>query len=95
MKNTKEIMIFIPFDIWRDKDLTLSEKVFLSEIKRRQDDGGCFTSNKEFGQYMNLTKGRITQLVTALVKKNKVKLKFSETNGRQKREIIITKKECE
>lgn len=95
MKNTKEIMIFIPFDIWTDKDLTLSEKVFLSEVKRRQDNGGCFTSNKDFGQYMNLTKGRITQLVTALVKKNKVTLKFSETNGRQKREIIITKKECE
>ena len=68
--------IWIPKEVWLNKDLSLQEKVFLVEIESLDNDNGCFASNKYFSEFFNITKGRCTQIIKLLEKKNMIKIKI-------------------
>jgi len=61
--------IWIPKEIWLDNDLGWSEKLLLVEICSLDCENGCFASNEYFANFFNLSKGRISKIISELVKK--------------------------
>lgn len=64
--------IWVPKELWLDDELSIMEKVFLAEIDSLDNEKGCFASNKYFSDFFKITKGRCSQIITALEKKNKI-----------------------
>lgn len=61
--------IWIPKEIWLDKELTVLEKIFLVEIDSLDNKDGCWASNKYFSEFFGVTKGRCTQIIKSLESK--------------------------
>lgn len=61
--------IWIPAEIWLNKDLTLLEKVFLVEIDSLDNENGCFASNEYFSNFFGLSKNRCSEVIKSLEKK--------------------------
>ena len=74
--------VWIPKEIWLNKDLTLIEKIFLVEIDSLDNDNGCFASNKYFSDFFGVSKGRCTQIIKSLEAKKYVKIRI-ERQGNQ------------
>lgn len=68
--------IWIPKEIWLSKDLTLQEKVFLVEINSLDNEEGCFASNGYFADFFQLSKGRVSQIISSLEKKELISLNY-------------------
>ena len=62
--------IWIPKELWLDKELSLQEKIFLIEIDSLDNEDGCYASNAYFADFFNISKTRVTQIITELQKKN-------------------------
>lgn len=80
--------VWIPKDIWLDKDLSVMEKLFLVEIDSLDNAKGCFASNKHFSEFFGITKGRCTQIIKELEHKNLVTIHY-EREGKQVTKRII------
>ena len=74
--------IWIPKEIWTDKNLTIMEKVFLVEIDSLDNSSGCYASNKYFSDFFEISKGRCTQIIKELEAKGYIKIKL-ERDGKQ------------
>jgi hypothetical protein len=61
--------VWIPKEIWIDKDLTWMEKLLLVEINSLDNTEGCYASNQYFGEFFNLSASRISEIVNSLVEK--------------------------
>jgi hypothetical protein len=61
--------VWIPKEIWIDKDLTWMEKLLLVEINSLDNADGCYASNQYFGDFFNLSTSRISEIVNSLVEK--------------------------
>ena len=62
--------VWIPRDIWLNKDLSITEKCFLAEIDSLGgSEEGCFASNQYFGEFFNLSKERARKIIGELKKK--------------------------
>jgi hypothetical protein len=61
--------VWIPKEIWIDKDLTWMEKLLLVEINSLDNTEGCYASNQYFGEFFNLSGSRISEIVNSLVEK--------------------------
>ena len=61
--------VWIPAEIWLNKELSIQEKVILTEIDSLDNDDGCFASNKHFMDFMKLKERRIKELIKGLVDK--------------------------
>ena len=61
--------VWIPKEIWIDKDLTWMEKLLLVEINSLDNTEGCYASNQYFGEFFNLSSSRISEIVNSLVEK--------------------------
>jgi hypothetical protein len=57
--------VWIPKEIWL-ADLTLTEKVFLTEINSLDNDSGCFASNAHFSEFFQLSNSRCSEIITSL-----------------------------
>lgn len=66
--------IWIPREIWLNKDLTLHEKLFLVEINSLDNDEGCFATNSHFSEFFGVSKGRCTQIIKSLEAKNMISI---------------------
>jgi len=66
--------IWIPKEIWLSKDLTLQEKVFLVEIDSLDNKEGCFASNAYFAEFFDISKSRVSQVISSLKEKGFIKL---------------------
>ena len=70
--------LWIPADIMKIKELSLTEKLFLSEIVNLDNSHGCFASNKYFSELFQLTPGRCSQIITSLKKKGYVSVSLKK-----------------
>jgi DNA-binding transcriptional regulator GbsR (MarR family) len=72
--------IWIPKEIWLDKDLTMQEKLFLVEIDSLDNDKGCFASNKYFSDFFGISITRVSLVIKSLIQKGKIvsKIKYKE-----------------
>lgn len=68
--------IWIPAEIWLNKDLTLLEKVFLVEIDSLDNENGCFASNEYFSNFFGLSKNRCSEVIKSLEKKGIVTISY-------------------
>lgn len=85
--------IWIPKEIWLNKDLTVMEKLFLVEIDSLDNDEGCYASNKYFAEFFGVSKGRCSQIINSLNKKQLISIDyFYEGKEVKKRTIKVVNK---
>ena len=85
--------VWIPKNIWINKDLTLIEKCFLVEVDSLDNEQGCFASNGHFSMFFNISKGRCTQILKSLERKGYLKITvIRKGNLIVKRVVKVTKK---
>ncbi len=60
--------IWIPKEIWLNKDFLCSEKCLWSEIDSLydQDRGGCYASNEYLAEFLNLKERRVREMISKL-----------------------------
>jgi len=78
--------VWIPKEIWLNKDLSLQEKCFLVEINSLDNEDGCFANNEYFANFFNLSKDRISKIISYLVEKKYItnQMIITETNQRKR-----------
>lgn len=59
--------IWIPKEIWLNKDLSLQERVLLAEIDSFETKNGCFASNSYLGKIMRLSPSRVSGIISRLI----------------------------
>ncbi len=64
--------IWIPRELWFDKNLTTQEKLFYLEIDSLDMDNGCFASNPYFSEFFGISTTRVSIVINSLVKKGYV-----------------------
>lgn len=64
--------VWIPKEIWLNKDLKLQEKIMLVEIDSLDNEKGCFASNKHFADFMDVSVSRVSALISGLCEKGYV-----------------------
>jgi len=72
--------VWIPKEIWLNKDLTIQEKVMFAEINSLDGEKGCFASNNYFAEFFGLGVRRVIEIITSL--KNKGLVTLDSFNGK-------------
>lgn len=86
--------IWIPKEIWFDRNLSLIERVMLVEIDSLDNEQGCYAGNQHFADLFGLSKGRISKIISSLVIKGYIQVKIfrNEQKKIEKRSIKLIKK---
>ena len=85
--------VWIPKDVWLDKNLSLMEKVFYVEIDSLDNKDGCYASNGHFSEMFDLSKQRCSQIIKSLEKKDFIKTSLIyNKNQVDKRVIRVSRK---
>ena len=58
--------VFMPRCIWLNNELKPSEKMLLTEINSLDTQKECFASNDHFTTFLNVSKGRVSQMISHL-----------------------------
>lgn len=74
--------VWIPKQIWLDKELTWMEKLVLVELESLDNENGCFASNKYLAEFFQVSKPRITQIIKSLEKKGRLKVHLQKEGKR-------------
>ena len=61
--------VWIPKEIYLDKELNSIQKILLAEIDSLDDGEGCFASNKYLADFLKIKQGSLVNLLTDLRKK--------------------------
>jgi hypothetical protein len=71
MKENRDFKgVWIPKDIWLNTDLSIIEKVLLVEIDSLDNsDRGCFASNEYLASFVQLSEGRVANIIVDLKKR--------------------------
>ena len=71
MKENRDFKgVWIPKEIWLNNDLSIIEKVLLVEIDSLDNsDRGCFASNEYLAKFVQLSEGRIANIISNLKKR--------------------------
>ena len=83
--------VWIPRDIWLNKDLSITEKCFLAEIDSLGgSEEGCFASNQYFAEFFNLSKERARKIIGELNKKGylEITLTYKDNSNEVDQRII-------
>lgn len=86
--------VWIPREIWLNKDLSITEKCFLAEIDSLGgSEEGCFASNQYFAEFFNLSKERARKIIGELSKKGylEITLTYKENSNEVDQRIIRLK----
>ena len=66
--------VWIPKEVWLNRDLSIMEKLFLVEIDSLDGSKSCFASNAHFAEFFGISKGRCTQIIKSLEAKGFLKI---------------------
>lgn len=80
--------MWIPKEIWINKNLTWMEKLFLTEINSLDNDLGCFASNNYFSDFFDLSKSRCSEIINSLIEKNYLTVNYEYENKEIKKRIL-------
>jgi hypothetical protein len=85
--------VWIKKEIWLNQNLTLIEKVLIVEIDSLDNSQkGCFASNEYLAKFVNLSEGRVANIISDLKKRDfLIQLFFDGRN----RGLRINKHKCE
>ena len=87
--------VWIPKEIWLNKELTIQEKSFIAEIDSLDNDEGCFASNDYFSNFFGLSKNRCSEIIKSLEKKGFVNISYiykEKSKAIEKRVIRVINK---
>jgi DNA-binding Lrp family transcriptional regulator len=62
--------VWIPKEIYLNKELTPTDKLLLAEITSLAKNGECFASNQHFSEFLGISKSQVSRLITKLVRLN-------------------------
>jgi hypothetical protein len=83
--------VWIPKEIWLSEDLGWTEKFLLTEIDSLSQNNECFASNEYFAKFFNISKDRVSKLISSLCTKGYVEVKLIYKPGtKQVQKRIIT-----
>jgi len=88
MENRDFKGIWIPKEVWLNKELKITEKVFLVEIDSLDNEKGCWASNKYFADFFGITKGRCSQIISSLKSKGLITITLKREGKEVKSRII-------
>ena len=60
--------VWIPKEIYLHKGLTPTEKLLIAEISSFSKNGTCFASNEHFAEFLGISKGHVSKLITKLAR---------------------------
>lgn len=85
--------IWIPIEIWEDKNLSWNERILLLEIDSfTTKDKDCFTSNEYIANLLNVSETTANKILSSLIEKGYViKTAF---DGGNKFRLIISNLKC-
>jgi len=84
--------VFITWDFFKDKSLTLSEKFIILEIQNLSAlKLGCIASNDHFSNLMGIKKEAVSRLISSLVSKGYIESKIKNGSRNFGRVITINK----
>jgi len=85
--------LWIPMELWTNKELIRIERLFFMEIDFLDGEQGCFASNGYFSEFFELTEVRCSQIIKGLREKGYIETEYEyDKNGRKKRTIRKTEK---
>ena len=85
--------VWIKKEIWLNTNLTLIEKVLIVEIDSLDNsERGCFASNEYLSKFVNLSEGRVANIISDLKKRDLIIQLFFDGRNRGLR---INKDKCE
>jgi DNA-binding Lrp family transcriptional regulator len=73
--------VFIPAEIWEDKNLNLTEKHLFAEIDSFSRNGECFASNQHFSNFLGVSPRQIQNYLKSLKDKGYIKTTLFYKNG--------------
>lgn len=84
--------VWIPKEIWLDKNLSWTEKLILVEIDSLSELNQCFASNEHFSEFIGVSKDRVTKIVASLKSKGYVEtyLIYKQGTKEVEKRIITT-----
>lgn len=83
--------IWIPKEIWLNRQLNIYEKVLIVEIDSLDNKNGCFAKNNHFMNLINKSERQVQRLIKNLVDKEYIKVKLIYKNGSKEIESRILK----
>lgn len=85
MEKKKLQGVWIPLEILKNENLSDKEKILYSIILGLSiETGYCYATNRYFGNILNITKGRISKLISSLKDKGFIKEKLMYEEGSKK-----------
>lgn len=61
--------VWIPKEIWLNKELSIVEKALIAEIDSLDtEEKGCYASNEYLASFVNLSEGRCANVISSLKK---------------------------
>lgn len=90
--------VWIPSAVWLHTSLSWMEKLMICEIDSLydKDKGGCFASNAYLGEFFQLSKSRVSEIISSLGQKGHIKITLikikSEGEIKTKRFMKVTEK---
>jgi len=76
--------IWIPKEIWLEKNLTLQQKVFLVEIDSLDGEDGCYATNEYFAEFFGLSAKRVSVVINSLVEAGLVESQINKERGNKR-----------
>ena len=88
--------IWIPAELWDNKEYNISKKCFLAEIYAlSKGPRGCIASNRHFSEFMGISKSRVSHILTEFTQGKLVNIQLTYKKGTkviEQRKIIPTRK---
>ena len=83
--------VFVPANIWLNEEIKPSEKMLLTEIDSLDTQNECFANNDHFTSFLNVSKGRVSQMISHLKRLGFINVKLVyKKNSKQIEKRIIT-----
>jgi len=83
--------VWIPKDIYLNKDLSWMEKIILIEVTSFSENGKCFATNQYFAEFLGISASRVRHIIADLVRKGYLKSKIIyKKNSKQVEKRILS-----
>lgn len=90
MENRDFKGVWIPKDIWLNKDLSAIDKVILAEIDSLDNEDGCYASNKYLAEFCGVSESTITRSIRKLTKLGLIESTVVTKNNGSARVVKLT-----
>ena len=74
--------VWIPREIWLSKDLSVFEKVLLTEINSLDNENGCMAGNRYFADFFGISQRQIREHISKLFQMGLIKVEIINRNRR-------------